>query len=175
MPKSDPAREGTQHHPHIVERRQKIKELTDQGLSRLQIAQQLGLSIYQVDYLRKTPEAHTRKMERTRKHRGGYHPLYARFRNTRNRIPPEEGHDYAFDQMFAHCGGENPVCAISGESIDWMATGTWQIDHIIPRCRGGTGNLENLQIVKQWANAMKGDLSMAEFVARCKQVCARFP
>lgn len=46
-------------------------------------------------------------------------------------------------RFFADHGG---VCALCGGQIDGAREG-WDIDHVIPRCLGGTDDPDNLQLV----------------------------
>lgn len=46
------------------------------------------------------------------------------------------------------------------------------LDHLVPRSRGGTDTLENLQWVDLKVNLMKTDLMHDEFLALCAQICA---
>ena len=47
------------------------------------------------------------------------------------------------------------------------------IDHIVPRSRGGTDHLDNLQLLCGACNSTKGDRSQAEFMARLAQAGIR--
>jgi len=66
--------------------------------------------------------------------------------------------------------GPSPKCALSGEEIDYNNTKTYNLDHIIPFSRGGTGNLDNLQLVTPRINLMKSNLSNEEFINLCKKI-----
>lgn len=61
------------------------------------------------------------------------------------------------------------LCALSGRPL----TKTAEIDHIIPKVRGGTGDLCNLRWVTKEANRAKRDLMDDEFISLC-QDCARW-
>jgi 5-methylcytosine-specific restriction endonuclease McrA len=41
-----------------------------------------------------------------------------------------------------------------------------ELDHIVPRAKGGTNDISNLQFVHVWANLIKADLDEAEFLRR---------
>ena len=65
---------------------------------------------------------------------------------------------------------KNPICNLTGRSIDLENTKSWELDHIIPASKGGSDKLENCQIACKEANFAKGDLSMNEFINLCKDV-----
>jgi len=58
-------------------------------------------------------------------------------------------------------------CALSGEKL---TPNTAELDHIIPRCRGGSDTIDNLQWLDKNVNRMKGRMTVEEFVAVCKRV-----
>ena len=60
-------------------------------------------------------------------------------------------------------------CALTGRKLDRSA----ELDHKLPKARGGTNELSNLQWVTHAANRVKRDLTDAEFLALC-QDCARW-
>lgn len=60
-------------------------------------------------------------------------------------------------------------CGLTGRPLE-MAAGRAQIDHIIPRARGGGHELENLRWVCPEANMAKRDLTDEEFFALCSDV-----
>jgi len=61
------------------------------------------------------------------------------------------------------------LCALSGEKMGRDA----EIDHKMPRARGGTDYIGNLQWVTPIANMAKRDLTDAEFAELCR-TCARW-
>ncbi len=60
-------------------------------------------------------------------------------------------------------------CALSGRKLDRSA----EIDHKIPKVRGGKDDLANLQWTTVEANRAKRDLTDDEFFALCSDVCGR--
>lgn len=66
--------------------------------------------------------------------------------------------------------GKNPVCYLTGESIDISKPRTYHFDHIIPRTRGGENTLDNLGLATKQANQAKFNMTHDEFLKFCKQV-----
>jgi 5-methylcytosine-specific restriction endonuclease McrA len=66
-------------------------------------------------------------------------------------------------------GQQRGLCALSGQKLGRDA----EIDHKLPRARGGADHIGNLQWVTPLANRAKRDLTDAEFLALC-QACARW-
>lgn len=60
-------------------------------------------------------------------------------------------------------------CALTGRKLDRTA----EIDHRLPKARGGTDDLSNLRWVTREANRAKRDLTDAEFAALCRD-CAEW-
>jgi hypothetical protein len=58
-------------------------------------------------------------------------------------------------------------CELSGARL---TPDTFSLDHIIPLAHGGSHDASNIQFVHPIINAMKGTLSMKEFVGWCKLV-----
>lgn len=58
-------------------------------------------------------------------------------------------------------------CALTGRQL---TEDTFQIDHILPRSRGGSDALENLRLVSPEANAAKSHLTDEELLALCLDV-----
>lgn len=61
------------------------------------------------------------------------------------------------------------MCALSGIKLGRSA----QVDHKIPRARGGTSDLSNLRWVTAEVNLAKRDLLDDEFIAICKCIAGR--
>lgn len=66
--------------------------------------------------------------------------------------------------------GDNPVCYLTGDSINIENPKDYEFDHIVPVSKGGTGNLDNLGITTKDANRAKGDMNLKEFVELCRKV-----
>ena len=58
------------------------------------------------------------------------------------------------------------LCSLTGAKLDR----TSQLDHILPKSKGGTDYIENLQWLSQKANLAKRDLTDDEFIDLCASV-----
>ncbi len=66
--------------------------------------------------------------------------------------------------------GTNPICYLTGEDIDLNRPRTYHFDHIIPKSRGGSNNIDNLGIATKQANQSKFDMTHDEYLELCKRV-----
>ena len=66
--------------------------------------------------------------------------------------------------------GDDPVCALTGRPIDLLKSRTYQLDHIIPKSKGGDNSLENCQLACKDANQAKHDLTLNDFISLCREV-----
>ena len=64
----------------------------------------------------------------------------------------------------------NNKCYLSGRDIDLDNASSFHFDHIVPKSKGGTHDLDNLGLCVPEANVAKGELSVDEFIALCKDV-----
>lgn len=60
------------------------------------------------------------------------------------------------------------LCALTGKKLDRTA----QLDHILPRAKGGTDNIKNLQWLSPEVNIAKRDLTDEQFIDLCASVMA---
>ena len=68
--------------------------------------------------------------------------------------------------------GANPVCYLTGKKIDLNDTPSYSLDHRVPTAKGGTNNLENLEVCATEVNRAKADLALDEFYKLCEDVLA---
>ena len=61
-------------------------------------------------------------------------------------------------------------CCLTGRTINLMKPSSYHFDHILPKSRGGTNDLYNLQIVTKEANLCKDRLDQASFLLLCNDV-----
>lgn len=66
--------------------------------------------------------------------------------------------------------GDEPKCYLTGRKIDLNESSSYHLDHIIPRSKGGTNELDNCQIACKQANQAKSDLTLEEFYKLCEEV-----
>jgi CRISPR/Cas system Type II protein with McrA/HNH and RuvC-like nuclease domain len=63
---------------------------------------------------------------------------------------------------------QNFQCAYSGKSLEMGSDAT--LDHKIPRSRGGSDDIGNLQWVSRRVNQMKTDFTHDEFIRACEVI-----
>lgn len=63
-----------------------------------------------------------------------------------------------------------PKCALTGKQLNLEDPDSYVLDHIVPIAKGGSGNLDNLQIVDPLANQCKTSMTMDELFDMCKQI-----
>ena len=61
-------------------------------------------------------------------------------------------------------------CAYSGRKLNLLDTTTYSFDHIVPRAKGGTNDMDNCALTSREANQAKSDLSKDEFLKLCEDV-----
>jgi len=66
--------------------------------------------------------------------------------------------------------GEDTFCYLSGEKINLINDKNYNLDHIVPKTRGGENNLENLGILHETVNKMKGALLNEELFEWCIKI-----
>lgn len=166
--------------------KEKIINLREKGLSYKQIKNQLDCSLGTIGYhcsdeqrhktiLRKRKSRKNNPLktkishfkEKTRQKKTQKHIL----QNT-NLAKPEET-TFEESQLLEKIG-ENPVCYLTGRAIDLNDSKSYNLDHIIPRSKGGDNSLNNCQIACSAANRAKSDLSYEDFIQLCKDVVAHY-
>lgn len=76
---------------------------------------------------------------------------------------------FTYKDAIDHLGGTMTKCYITGREID-MTKDDFNLDHIIPVSKGGSGELSNMGITLPQINSMKSDLELHEFFAFCKEI-----
>jgi 5-methylcytosine-specific restriction endonuclease McrA len=70
--------------------------------------------------------------------------------------------------------GDNPVCSLTGRPINLLDSRSYQLDHIMPRAKGGDNSLGNCQLTCREANQAKHELTTEEFITLCREVVSHF-
>lgn len=70
--------------------------------------------------------------------------------------------------------GSNPVCYLTGLPIDLNDSKSYQLDHKIPKSRGGNNSLDNCELVSKKANMSKSDMTYDEYIELCKLVISNY-
>ena len=70
--------------------------------------------------------------------------------------------------------GETPTCYLTGAQLDLKNPTSFELDHIIPKCKGGLNTLDNLGICCPEANRAKNGMALDDFIALCKAVANNF-
>lgn len=64
----------------------------------------------------------------------------------------------------------NPICYLTGRKINLSESKSYQLDHIIPTCKGGDNSLENMGLTCKEANEAKSGLLKDDFIKLCKEI-----
>lgn len=65
------------------------------------------------------------------------------------------------------------ICSICGDPLDGTPSKDIHIDHIVPKSRGGTHELHNLQVVCKTCNSLKSDMTMDEMYAGLEKILTK--
>ena len=65
---------------------------------------------------------------------------------------------------------DNPYCYLTGKKINLEDYSSYQLDHIIPKSRGGLNTLDNLGLLSTKANKLKNNLLLEELIMLCEEI-----
>jgi 5-methylcytosine-specific restriction endonuclease McrA len=68
----------------------------------------------------------------------------------------------------------NGTCYLTGRPVDITKSAEYQLDHIVPRSKGGPDTLDNCEFACKDANFAKSNLSLDEFKQLCLDVVNHF-
>ena len=100
-----------------------------------------------------------------RKHKGGKRYASSSWRVHNVSIP------YTSEDVINKIGS-NPTCYLTGRKIDLNNTSSFTFDHRIPTVKGGTNDLDNLEICCTEANHAKAGLLLNDFYSLCEEILA---
>ncbi len=70
--------------------------------------------------------------------------------------------------------GPSPKCYLTGIPLDLTNGQTFELEHIIPRTKGGLSTLDNMQFANPMANRMKHNFDLGEFIRVCHLVARKW-
>lgn len=174
---------------HNTKHKDKIFELRAKGYSYKKITKELGCSNGNISY-HLSPGGKDRSRIRRKNYRNK-NPLMVKIesfnvviKNKGRKIKQETVEKRFKDKVRKfHLGdfnmtvedvmkkiGPNPICYLTGDPIDLSLSRSYQLDHIIPRSKGGTNSIDNLGICTRDSNLAKHDKTPEEFIEICKKV-----
>lgn len=177
--------------------KEKILELSSQGLSPRKIAKILGISRFKVryytvpgemekvkirgkiSYSKKFPTSLYQKIKRFLRIKIKKNKNIIKLSHINSMITNKIVHFHKKKQigecMFTKDDiykkfGKITKCYLTGESINIDEPRTYEFDHIIPASKGGDNSIDNLGICTKAANRAKHDLSPNEFFDLCIKI-----
>lgn len=84
---------------------------------------------------------------------------------SRERIPSSFSSQELKDKIL-----NSPFCYLTGEKIDLLSRKSYELDHIIPRAKGGNNSLLNCGLASRNANRAKADMTQEEFIDLCQKI-----
>ena len=175
-----------------------ILELRDLGYSYRQIEQKLGCSKGTISY-HCGKDQKNKTAQRRINNRNKQHPIFRKIENfvkaiglnnkiniqskrTINKILYQKivafsrinSKDYNYMSFTVEALlekiGDSPICSLTGRPINLLDSRSYQLDHIVPRSKGGDNSLDNCQLTCREANQAKHELSIDEFINLCREV-----
>lgn len=158
--------------------KEQILKLREEGKTYSQIKAELGCSKSTISYhcgegqKEKSRDRRRKNRENTKAIIIGKIEVFMRssireFKRGRSTLPTNSSISYteAFDKIL-----NNPICYLTGRKIDLEYKKTYQLDHIIPRFKGGNNEIDNMGLTCADANKSKTHLLVSEYLDLCKEV-----
>lgn len=142
---------------------EKIKILSEQGNTQVEIAQILGCSRFTVQYHLNPTRKSKQGLWRRNKYKN--HTLL----NKMKAFQLGASNKFTLRDLIVYLGN-NPICFYTGVSINLENANEYSLDHKIPISRGGSRSLDNLALSSQKINYMKHNLTPEEFLKSCRDV-----
>ncbi len=166
--------------------KEKILELKNQGKSYRQIEKILNCSKSTISYYlgdnqkEKTKKRNQkrreniliRKVDKFKQHkrlRVGSVAFQKRDNNLKNNYNRNFEKTFTWEDVLEKFG-ENTFCYLSGEKINLLEDVNYNLDHILPKSRGGNNDIQNLGILSEIVNQMKGNLLNEELIEWCIKI-----
>ena len=153
-------------HITILERHEKIRELRQAGALLKDIAKEVGVHVSTVEYAlyphRRQAHSEWGKVRQKLKH-----PLSLKINTFRGRRK-DKSQSFSKDDLLKKTGGA--VCYLTGTSLDLSSGKSYEIDHVLPRSRGGKCSLDNAALTLASVNRAKANLTVDEFIGLCQKV-----
>ena len=170
-------------------RKEAILRLRKKGFSYKEIEEELGCSRSTISYHCGKSGSEKKRVKSQRRHplckkvgsfkarcnRSSWNSFRSKIKGFKRRANYENRHRVKVSRPYS-CNdvikklGNKPRCYLTGKIINLNKTDSYNLDHIIPVSRGGTNELDNLEITCVEANAAKGNLTLKEFYSLCVKV-----
>ena len=163
--------------------KKKIIKLRNEGKSYREIQKILGCSKSTISYHCGSGQKQKIR-DRTKKLRNENAVLRKvdAFKNGNKKLVANKSNDFQFNKfqkkyvlnfgwkdVIEKFGWQNE-CYLTGDFIDLNVPDSYAFDHIIPRAKGGTNELENMGLTTKKANQVKSDLLLHDLFDLCKKI-----
>lgn len=148
-----------------------VQRLKSLGYKIKEIAKKLNMSMSQCSYILYRDKAKRKEYTDKRKEKAKLDPHYilrmkiARFKRHKGRYPSP---DYFCEDVLKKF--HDNTCYLTGQKIDLNDGESYHLDHIIPSSKGGSNELDNMQLCCKYANVAKSDLDVPSLLDLCKQI-----
>jgi 5-methylcytosine-specific restriction endonuclease McrA len=162
--------------------KEQILKLRSQGLSYDAIASELDCSKASISY-HCNPDFRQRRLDKNNENRRK-NPTKRSVEKKVSRLL-QKIRDFKREGRYARCKTEdsdittqsvmnkfsgNQTCYLTGRKVTLDEPDSYNLDHKIPRAKGGRNTLTNLGILCPEANRAKHDMTIDEFLVFCKEV-----
>lgn len=157
----------------IEKRIKEIQRLKSLGYKRKEIMDKLGINKHQCYYSNSQEVRIKRKKCCAEwKQKAKLDPYYSlrikvnQFK-TKNGLPIKI--DYSYEDVMRKFLGKE-ICYLTGSAINLQDGESYHLDHVIPASKGGSNELDNMQLCSKYANIAKNDLDINSLLKLCEQI-----